>query len=334
MILFKLLVKMLFAFIIVESGALVVIQKLMKFLKSQRGFSLTEIMVGGAVLAGVALAGAKLLKDQKFAQKSVEHDQKLALWHSNLVKTMNETANCNATMKVVLPSAGALNANTNVGTLYKCVPGAGNKCEDDNNTTTDNSFDAYTPGAFAGTAMLAVNDYTDNTLVWQVVSMQFIDSRNTTGTSRLRITYAINPKIGKKRISKDIFMNLRFTGGSFKECINNKESSINNLQNDLCKSLNLSEAETFTSTGQGHIAVWDEATQTCKVTGTKDCSTQYNAQVEGIGDDGVVRCKPILYRDEGTEMANPAQSATCPVGQKPQMYWDGVAKKMVIRCSP
>lgn len=307
-----------------------VIQKLVKFLKSQRGFSLTEIMVGGAVLAGVALAGAKLLKDQKFAQKSVEHDQKLALFHSNLIKTLSETAHCNATMRQVLPSAGAL-ATPSVTTLYKCVPSASNKCADDNNTTTDNSFDAYTTGAYAGTALLSVNDYTDQTLVWQVASMQFLDARSTTGTSRLRVTYAINPKIGKKRISKDIFLNLRFTAGSFKECINNKESSINNLQNDLCKSLNLSEGE-FDSSGR--IAVWDEATQTCKVTGSKNCSNDYNAQVEGIGDDGVVRCKPILYLDEPTEMANPTQTATCPSGQKPQMYWDGVGKKMVIRCSP
>jgi hypothetical protein len=310
------------------------LREFLRILSSSTGFSLTEIMVGGAVLAGVALAGAQLLKNQKFSQRRVEHDQSLSLFHSNLLKSMNLTSNCNATMKAILPSSTSALAATSVSTLYMCVPGspAGNKCADDN-ASADQSFDAYTPGAYQGTTLLSNGQFIDNTRVWQVSGMQILDARTTTGTSRLRITYSMNNRVGKKTISKDIFLNLRFTAaGHFKECINNQESNINNLQNDLCKSLNLSEG---TSTSDGRLAVWDEVTQTCRVVGSKDCSTQYNMSVDGIGADGVARCRPIVTPSDASDLGSPVQtSGSCPTGQKPQMYWDGATKKMVMRCAP
>lgn len=300
-------------------------------LQNAKGFSLTEIMVGGAVLAGVALASAQLFKDQKISQKKIEYDQQLALYHSNLVKVLTQTGNCNATMRQLIPQGSGLTAPLTVNTLFICVPSGTNKCLDDN-STADRSFDAYTPGAYAGTALISTNQYTDNTLSWQVTRMQLLDSRTTTGTTRLRMTYRMNTKIpGFKTVNKDIFLNLRFFNNAFRECVNNQESSVNNLQNDFCKTINLSEG---TATSDGRMAIWDEATQTCRIVGTKDCTWQYNMHTDGIGADGVVRCKTLIHNTDAQAIQDTGAGVTCPTGTRPQVYYDGLLKQMKVRCVP
>ena len=221
-------------------------------LLSTSGFSLTEVMVGGAILAGVALSGAQLFKQQTSAQKRIDYDQKLQTYHNILSKILNRAENCNATMKLAFPSSSSTITAKPITQLYTCS----SNCTD-TNSTADNSYDAYSPNAYAGLALIAPGQYIDNTFTWMVDSMEIVNSLSGTGTFRLRMNYKMNPKLLAKSVSKEIALNARFSGGVFKECVNGQESSINNLQNDLCKSLTMKENSTLSD---GQVAYWDDAT--------------------------------------------------------------------------
>jgi type II secretory pathway pseudopilin PulG len=117
-----------------------------KFFLNSGGFTLPEVLIGGAILAGVALGSATLFQNQKKAQRSVEYDQKLAIYHSQLSRTMGTASNCNATLKSIYATPPTSIAAGNITTLFHCVPSASNKCVDDN-TSTGQSFDAYTASA-------------------------------------------------------------------------------------------------------------------------------------------------------------------------------------------
>jgi len=293
-------------------------------LNSATGFSITEVLIGGGILAGVALASAQLFKDQKFAQKRIEYDQKLVIYHQNLSKTINLPANCNATVKGIIPSAGAIPTQS-ITELATCSGG----CIDTNADPNDQSFDAWTPGAYARTPFVTVNDWTDASRIWQVSGIQ-VTGRNTSGNVNLRINYTLNPNIpGTRTVSKDIVLNTRFdSAGNFRECLNPQESSVNNLQNDLCKSLNLSEG---TATSDGRLARWDDATQTCIVDGSKDCSGVPGTQIDGIGADGTVSCKPMVSPTDAAVLQN-TTVANCAPPLKPQIYFDTITKTMRVRC--
>lgn len=295
-----------------------------KMLRSNSGFSLTEVMIGGGILAGVALASAQLFKDQKTSQKKIENDQKLIMFHQNLSKQMNLAENCNTTMKQFVTAGNSIPSQT-IPALYRCTA----NCKD-TNSTANRSFDAFTAGAYTGVPMLTTGDYIDGTETWKVAKIAVV-GRSTTGNITLKLDYQTNPKVTTaKTVTKDITINTRFNGGQFKECVNSQESSVNNLQNDLCKALNLSEG---IASSDGRMARWDEPTQTCIVDGAKDCSTIPGMQIDGISTDGTVHCQPITNNTDAQAIENTA-SQTCNPPMKPQAYYDTAAKKMSIRCVP
>ncbi|GEM_PF-3427059 len=302
-----------------------------KILLTNRGFSLTEVMVGGAVLAGVALTASQLFKDQKVAQRSLTDDQKLTVFHGNLATKMMDPTHCNATMKVLFPSSQPITAKP-VTTLYKCTSGCG-----DQNSTSDLSYDAYTTNAFGGSAFLSVGQLTtleggnvratDKGAAWKVESMSIVNGQNKTGPVTLRINYR-NIFNNSKSISKDITLLTRFYQGNFKECLSSKVSSVDNFNNDFCKTFNFSE--TMVST-EGVMARWDEATQTCKFDGVKDCSSIPGMQADGIGSDGVVKCKSITSPIDAINLQNTAPT-TCAPGQKPKAIFIMATKTFGVQC--
>lgn len=250
----------------------------------QRGFSIMEVMVGGAILGGVVLAGARMFKDQKLAQRRVETDAALNTFHQSLVKIMHNANNCNATLSAYAgASGGSWAAPTAIKICTNC-------------TSTSFDYTASTPGMTTTTAA-STGNWIDNTSTWMIDSMQIGSSETTlaTGPSRtgravLRITYKLNPNLpggGGKRVSRDINLNLRFTqsGSLFKECLSGNESSVNNLAYDMCRGMNQ-----ITSVGTGVLMQWDDASQSCqRVTGVKDCPA--GTYLEGVRSDGSVRCK-------------------------------------------
>lgn len=301
-----------------------------KLISSERGFSLTEVLVGGGILAGVALAGARMFNDQKMAQKKVADEQKLNLYHQNIVKQMNLASNCNATFKL----AGRYNQPFTAGFaltngLKGCI---GATCMDTNKNpdgTINLKQDANTVDVGTTNALLTIGpgNYVDSSQIWYAESAIVNTARTTTGPVAIRVTYRMNPRIGTKSVVKDVVVNARFSGGVFKECLSGQESNINNLQNDFCKSLNFDE---LASTGANHgkLAVWNEETQTCEIGTQKRCDTP-GMVVDGLDSTGTIRCRPIVQSNEAAGLQQTGSGATC---SNPQLIFDGATKTLKAVC--
>lgn len=295
-------------------------------LNNQKGFSLTEVMVGGGILAGVALAGAQMFKDQKTAQKKIEHDLNLAIYHNNLAKKIGMAANCNATLKSAYYNQASISGN--IPTLQTCTGGCA-----DNNSGSGLAYDASNISSMSTeltTVLGGGTGWIDNTQVWRADSVTVVGSVTRSGKLTLRVQYSLNPnKFTQKTVTKDINLNVRFNGGTFKECLDAQESNINNLQKDICKSLNYNEQTGMIDTN-GKMAYWDDVAQTCKVTGQKDCSAP-GMMVQGVRSDGSVHCKPISDWDQGQSI-NGATTQNCAGGKKPHVQYNSTNKKVEIIC--
>lgn len=291
-----------------------------KILKSQLGFSLPEVMVGGAILAGVGLAGAYIFKEQKLAQKRVDHDQTLATFHNNLIKKLNSSNNCNATLSSFYGGTitGSLNA------FYEC-------------TANCDNFELEANGFSTSRAeFLRVNDWIDNTEVWRVAGINFTSTFNASGAVSIRVSYQMNPKIHSKTITKQILLNTRFTTSqNFLECASADESALTNLQNDLCR--DIGKAGSVVSNGvigtNGSLAYWDEATQSCISKGSstnklKECPAGF--VVRGVRSDGVVHCQPVNDNFNPTDVQQGTKTNTCATGQKATLSYEG--GQVVIKC--
>lgn len=284
-----------------------------KMLKAQAGFTLTEVMIGGGILAGVGLAGAMLFKDQKMAQKKIDNMQTLNIFHQNLIRQMNNPFNCNATFKQLGYIDGTSVPAGSVNSLYLC----GSGCTD---------FKTGVAGVTAGAAVVTRGQFIDNfpdpsksTQLWNVNDIVIPNTVTSSGPLIVRIVYELNTAKfpNSPKVSKDILLTARFstTGTTkFKECLNSQDSSVNNLQNDICKSMS-----SLASTGSV-IAQWDEATQSCKTVGDttnklKTCPA--GMVVEGIRSDGSVHCK------------YPTTGIGCPPGQTGKLKMVSGSMKVV-----
>ena len=155
----------------------------------------------------------------------------------------------------------------------------------------------------------------------------------------VRVTYGMDPSWAGSRatktlqINKDVAINLRFTQSGtvssrlLKECISPKESAVNNLQVDVCKSMSQ-------VTSAGNIMGWQDDGQNCKSLGTgaapvKDCGAP-NMVVEGVNADGTVKCRTL---NQGivpaTDLMN---SAACAPGGTVRLDYDPVTKRMRTLC--
>lgn len=284
--------------------------KISSILKSQAGFSLTEIMVGGGILAGVALAGAQMFKDQNSAQKKVSDEQKLTVFHQGLVKKMGTSGHCNAAFKANGLVGSSINAGQSFNRLAQCT---GN-CVETNESGTDHRAADVTYNTTSDLAK--VGSFVDGDQVWRVDDIRFnsTTAKTQSGPMILKVTYEMNPKLTNgvsKKVTKDLVVNARFEGGVFQECLSAQESSINNLQNDFCKTLNYGE---FTSAGD-RMAVWNPVTQQCDIGITKDCRA-LGLAVDGIDSNGQVKCKKIVTPVVVPELQQNTTSLPCTGTQK------------------
>lgn len=276
-------------------------------------------MVGGAILAGVGLAGARMFKDQKTAQKKVDGEQSLISYHASLAKIMHNENHCNATLSAYFGASGGT-PWANPTQIAMC-----NGCTDVNV-----NYNAGNVTSGMKTVMAtAGSTWTDGTRTWQVMSFRIGRDANTfnvapsvSGKAVMRVEYRLNPDIkpgGGRTVFKDINLNLRFTQANtpvFVECISGGESSVNNLSHDIC-----SEAmKAGTVSTDGRIMRWDDSLQTCVLTGTpgtalKTCPA--GSVIEGVAQDGTVKCKRI-----GAGI-NPSQDlmleSSCPPGSNVQL---------------
>ncbi len=306
--------------------------KLHRFLRA--GFSVSEVMVGGAILAGIGLAGARMFKDQRQAQAKVVGEQELIQFHQMLTKMLQNENTCNATL------AGAWNYNPtqmasfDIANIMDCT-----SC-----TSTNVDYDASpsmtTPAATSYGENIWINP---GTYLWKITDISWKSTPDGTGPAVLKITYGQAPSdvpgwAGSRAqkvysVSKDINLMLRFSQNTtpssrlFKECVAGKQSSINNLQNDICGSMTQ-------VTSVGNIMVWDDATQGCVARGTtsapvKVC-TDANLVIDGINADGTVRCRSLTYGvSPATDLS---QSTGCLPGALVRMEYDTVTKRLKAKC--
>jgi hypothetical protein len=116
----------------------------------------------------------------------------------------------------------------------------------------------------------------------------------------------------------------------FKECFNDQESSVNNLQSDICKSLYPAMTNI---TSSGALVFWDESSQSCKLNGTTsapliDCMTQ-GMMVEGIRSDGTAHCRSI---SQGFDPSPMVDSTSCSANTNVILVWSG--SQLKVTCVP
>jgi prepilin-type N-terminal cleavage/methylation domain-containing protein len=303
-----------------------------QLIRDELGFSLPEIMVGSAILAGVALAGATIFRNQARSQARAEHDQTLNSYHASLAKQMANDHNCNATMRSWNQYGRGIVGDTDfLAGVYYC---SGVTCHTDFDASNTNA------GGCLIKEGLWIDQDCDPTKVgkriWKLDKIYPVSGINKTGILRLRFEYIMNPDLDSRRVIKDINLNLRFNEDAvsgpvgFKECYSENESSINNLQKDLCKSM----FNNFTNVGSdGGLVIWNEATQSCDLNGTpdsplKNCSAQ-GLMVAGIRSDGTVHCRSVSVGFNPTPVTD---SAACTATSKVKLDW--VGSKVKATCVP
>lgn len=284
--------------------------KLRQLIQGPSGFSLTEIMLGGAILAGVGLMTATVFRNQMIAQRNIELDQKLSGFHSNITNIMKLERHCNATLKNFFPGPDqTFTAGQELEEIHKCV----SNCEDPNEGN-GTSFDIYTPGAYVGQKLIAVGEFIDDTNTWKIQSIKFLNDQHQSGKFQLRVSYVMNPNIGNKSISKDINLAARFSvDGFFRECSSSQEASVENIQKDLCRSLNFGDN---VEPNNSKVAYWDDESQTC-IFQEKDCSTVSGKVLDTFTSDGKMVCKPTVNATDANAFLNNSQGpVSCPGGTK------------------
>lgn len=306
-----------------------------QLIRDELGFSLPEIMIGSAIMAGVALAGATIFRNQAKSQARIENDQMLNSYHSSLAKQLANDHNCNATMKAWNQYGRTIVGDTDfLAGVYYC---SGGTCHTD--------FDASNtdPTGCLIKEGLWIDQDCDPTKVssriWQldrIYPFPPLTGITKTGVLKLRFEYIMNPNIETRRVTKDINLNLRFNDDptfgpvGFKKCFSEKESAINNLQKDLCKSM----FNTFSNIkSDGGLVIWDEESQSCKLNGSpisplKDCSTP-GLMVAGIRSDGTLHCRSV---SDGFNPVPVTDTSACYATSKVKLDW--VGSKVKATCVP
>lgn len=324
-----------------------------KKLAAQNGFTLPEMMIGGAIIAGVALAGASLFKDQSRAQSRVEHDQILAQFHASVAKTLENSVNCNATLSsysgaasvgATDPITDILICSSSVGSPTKCtegsspeeVMGAAILASEGKFINQEGNGSFYSRSCVLGGSCTlnrvtsANPDTVTGRQIWTLTSIAPGTLATKTGPFVLNLTYTLNPRIGTRTIRKQISVNVRFSNNVFQECYNDQKSSITTLQSDLCKSLSSMSSTGIYSPGQ--VATFNDLTQKCELnTDLKDCTAQ-GMMVEGVRSDGTVHCRSISQGFDPGPSINGTSSPCSSSSSTAKLQFVGGQIKVV--CTP
>lgn len=297
----------------------------------QGGFSLVELVVGGAILAGVGLLGTQLVKNQKVQQQRIDHDLELELLHSKISDFFRENAkDCDATFRYHYNQVGPIPA-----------PAAIRRCT----TNCEAWRDAQLT---VGPVVFAVNSGLGDRTLWQVES--FGELINQAGLSPSRSNIMLLPvnyvhrTQSSRRLTKFVPITMRFdSGGRFKQCLDSDATNIQNLERAACHSF------TAISTSGSYVkATWNGDTQTCTTTlvhPNGDCPTgvYYNGVLKGRA----VRCArfrddvlspPVFNAGSAPDLFSVHQdycSFNIPGAPQsyPRIYTDS-NNRFIIRCGP
>lgn len=281
-----------------------------KFIDTEKGFNLVEIMIGTAILVGVALGVSQLFTDQQGGMKRVGHEQELQTFHQSLSKVLQDANNCNATLQASY-KANSIAPITAIKVCSTC-------------SASDLKTDA---GMVTATDYIRVGDWIENKNgvttagkgYWLLQNIAIDQpTPGKTGKIIVRITYGVNPELQKntRSVMKTVVLNLRYSkDDKFLECFNALESSVNNMQNEFCQSLSP------TDTSGGILVEWDEATQSCvRRTNVANCGD--GMTIEGIRSDGMVKCIPFGKNVNPDSMISPS-TPTCTRGKQARLVTIG-----------
>lgn len=237
------------------------------------GFSLVELMVGAALLAGIGLAGAKLIKDQRSSQSRFNHDLELDLIHAAVGDTITKTVNnCNATFSHLY---NAIHPSPAISDIKYCS-GA---CFYTGSAQALPGIVRYRTGP-ANAADLSTQH------LWYIESFgQLItdDGGPAIGPTlmKLPVNYA-HTRFTNRKITKFISLVMRFdAAGRFKQCVVDASSNIQNVEKDICLTL-----VAYNSLGQLINGRWNGDTNKCEASLVKNCPKGHAPQ--GVRPDSDV----------------------------------------------
>lgn len=260
----------------------------MKYMKlASNGFSLMELMIGGAILAGIGLTGAQLIKGQKKVQSNIDHDLELDLMHAKISDMFTENAkDCDATFRSKYNTSN-LSAITQI---RKCVDGC-DSSKDASSVNASTSQVIYTTG-LSSPHLTPPPTGSPTRNMWYIQSFGNLQPQNgATSTNIVVMPIHYAHKTQSRVVTKYVTMAMRFSStGKFLQCLDQRTSNIQNLEKEMCGAVKITTGAT---TLRG---VWNGDTQKCVVSPVTCPAGTTFVGIPGSGVPGASSpwsCKPV-----------------------------------------
>lgn len=184
---------------------------------SMAGFSLVEVMIGGALLVGGSLAAIKIFSDQRSSQKRIELDRVLDSHMSTLKTNLAIKTNCNVTMGIPVGSTSA----------------------------PKSSFPTTLPairiiiGTNTVSNLISTGDYINDQRTHQLSAIRVVSPTTITGVVRLEMDFLV--RMFGNTVTRNVFVPIKFTGAQggsdTYECMDDKMGVDKTLQKEGCEAI-------------------------------------------------------------------------------------------------
>ncbi len=309
-----------------------------KSMGGEAGFSLVEIMVGTAILSGVALTAATMYKNRNQALSQIDHMKDLDKFHKRLSDLLQISSNCNATFRNAINiSLPVWSGVYNIDYIRLCTPQGIAPCTEDSLPSAILPANLNIIHTKWQTFPADLRRWIDqNKKTWQIRDISWYPMPNSnirTGTYPMQIIYELFPGTPKaKRVTKEIPISVKFNGAVFLGCGSESESAVRDILQEFCWSLQ----------GNTAFSTWDNANQRCTLNATLNTCTAGNNQAHmGLGNIGVRTgtwgapqpgCKTIEAGIRLETLIDPNQVADCNGNLRP--YLTVVGGIYRIQCAP
>ncbi|MFY7993732.1 MAG: PulJ/GspJ family protein [Bacteriovoracaceae bacterium] len=267
------------------------------------GFSLMELMVAGALLAGVSLAAVKIFSDQRSTQKRIELDRVLDAHVSTIKSTLAIKANCNITMGIPFgTSAAPLTSFPSSLSSIKMIIGA--------NTESN---------------LISIGDSINDQNTHRLTAITLDPAPTTTGLLKIEMTY--ESRMFGSSVKRNVFIPVKVTGnqgtGNSYECMDDKMGVDKTLQKEGCEALvNLGDFEPDLQNCALRDLEFDSS-------GNYLCSN--GETFVGLRNDGTADCQITDNRLNPNDAVGPAASSCA--GKQVKLSVNA-SNQVVIECIP
>lgn len=313
---------------------------------NQFGFSLIEVMVAGALVAGLGLLGARIFSQQSEKVKLVETQELLNTYHDNLRTILTDEYNCNAMLAGSGPVSSINVSPTTFTNINICCPGGSStnpRCDVPIGSQSCRDPLSITPmNKSAILSKVAPDNFTDNTRKIRVDDIRFFDPAtktyvtSLTGTSdkmyEMHLNYTLmHIQGGIASVRKIIPLALRFNDkGIFKGCTTERSASNLTSLKEMCLSLNGVVGEDGTAAMD--LTNWVENADGTGKCVSIDTRPSHNCPAEqvlvGISSTGAPICKNTV---EWTNPADMLGGGGCTSGSTLRLVPDG--NKIRLECN-